>query len=781
MNRRTLHVLEFEKIISLLKQETATSVGKNRAGDMMPLIDMEQINVLQEETDEAVHVLRLDKTVPFAHIANITPSLKRSEIGSTLDARECVDIAGVIYSGRQVKRFFENVEEDLPLLKIIASEIISLKALEIEITDKIDEHGDVVDGASSALKTARQQIRTYEARIRERLNNLTRTKSNMLSDAIVTIRNNRYVLPVKQEYKGAIGGIVHDQSSSGQTLFMEPKAIIELNNELQQAFSREKQEIEIILQKLTAEIAAHTDILRQNLLHIAELDFIVARARLARKMKASKPALNADGIIDVKQMRHPLIPFEVVVPSDIRLGGDFQAMVITGPNTGGKTVTLKTLGLCTVMAQAGLQIPALDGGKLACFQKVYADIGDEQSIEQNLSTFSSHMTNIVNIMEEVDHESLVLFDELGAGTDPQEGAALAMAILDDVISRGARVVATTHYPELKAYGYNRSSVMNASVEFDVESLRPTYRLLMGVPGRSNAFEISDRLGLNEGIIQTAKGFVGIDSKNVENMIGALEKAREEAEKEYVAAHEFVTEAEKVKREHAQEWEQFQTERDRLYKKAEEKANKALEKARAEAEIIVAEVRQMRDKTMWKEHEWIEARKLLDEAKPELVQDRGAQQSAKKPHAFEVGDEIKHQSLGQNGEIIEQKNRDEYIIQVGMMKITAKKEDLTFVGKGKEKDEPKPVSHVLTTTAASHVKPELDLRGERYDDALFKLEKYIDDALLQGYAQVTIIHGKGTGALRKGVEKFIRTHPHIASHRLGGQSEGGSGVTVLELG
>ena len=640
--------------------------------------------------------------------------------------------------------------------------------------------GKVLDDASAKLKGIRQSIKTNESRIRERLHHITKTKSKMLSDAIVTIRNNRYVLPVKQEYKGAIGGIVHDQSSSGQTLFMEPKAIIDLNNDLQQHYVKEQHEIDLILQKLSAEIAEHTESLSVNLQLIAKTDFIFARGRLAAKMKASKPLLNHEGIIDLKQVRHPLISMEEVVASDISLGEEYQAIVITGPNTGGKTVTLKTIGLCILMAQSGLQIPAFDGGRLAIFKKVYADIGDEQSIEQNLSTFSSHMTNIVNIMEQVDDSSIVLFDELGAGTDPQEGAALAMSLLDEVIARGARVVATTHYPELKAYGYNRKQVMNASVEFDVESLRPTYRLLMGIPGRSNAFEISERLGLDDAIIHAAKEYIGIDSKNVKNMIMALENTRKQAEKELTVANDFLDEAETLKLDLEKAWKSFEQKRDQLYKNAEDKAQQALKKAREEASVIVDEVRKMSEHAHFKEHEWITAKKMLEEAQPELVKDN------KKTHIqaaenvnFEIGDEIKHRTLDQTGQIIDQKNQNEFVIQIGMMKITAKKKDLIFVKKKKD-ERPEPVSHVLTNASSSHVKTELDLRGERYENALHQLEKYIDDALLSGYPRVTIIHGKGTGTLRKGVEQFIKTHPHISSYRLGNQNEGGSGVTVAEL-
>lgn len=780
MNERTLKVLEFPKVIELLIDEASTGVGKKIAAEITPKMTLKDVQVLQDETDEATHVLRQDKTVPFSYIADITSHTKRSEIGSVLDAEACLEVMQVLYCGRNIKKFMESIEENADLLQAITEELVPLRHLENEIATKFDDYGDIVDDASQALRSVRQSIRSYEASIRDRLNQFTKSKSKMLSDTIVTIRNNRYVLPVKHEYRSAIGGIVHDESSSGQTLFIEPRAIIELNNQIQQARIKEKQEIEKILEKLTIEIAAHAEQLRVNLHVLASLDFIFSRARLAQKMKAAKPTLNNKGIIKMQQARHPLIDKNEVVANDVELGTDFHAIVITGPNTGGKTVTLKMIGLCVVMAQAGLQIPALDGCNIAVFDQVFADIGDEQSIEQNLSTFSSHMTNIVDIIEQVTSESFVLFDELGAGTDPQEGAALAMSLLDNVIEKKARVVATTHYPELKAYGYNRESVMNASVEFDVETLRPTYRLLMGVPGRSNAFEISSRLGLDESIIQHSKEYVGTDSKKVENMIAALEDSKKAAEQELQQTEAVLAESESVRVALEKEWQEFQAKRDYLYKKAEKKAEKALSQAREEAKIIVDEVRHMRDKTNWKEHEWIEAQKMLDEAQPDLVPKRKVKEK-KETSELEVGDEIKHRTIQQPGHIIEKKNKDEYIIQVGMMKLTAKRKDLTFIKKSNDKEDTEPaVTHMVKTSSNQTVKTELDLRGKRYEEAIGDLEKYIDEALMQGHARVTIIHGKGTGALRKGVEKFIRTNPQIKTSRLGAQNEGGSGVTIVEF-
>lgn len=777
MNERTLNVLEYHKILGLLEEETSTIVGRERIGQIVPETDYAAVLQLQEETDEAVRILRLNQAIPLAHVQNIEPHIKRSKLGSVLDPEAILEVAQLIYVGRHVKSFIEQLHETEPLahLNRYAEKIVSLRHLEKGIKQKIDEHGDLYDDASPELKAIRRSIRTYETRIKEKLQQLTRTKSNMLSDTIITIRNDRYVLPVKHEYQNAFGGIVHDQSASGQTLFMEPKEVIPLNNALQHELVKEKKEIEKILRKLTEEIASFSEELLLNMKMIAAIDLIYARGKLAQKMQAVKPLLNDEGIIDLKQARHPLIPPDQVVANDIKLGEDYTAIVITGPNTGGKTVTLKTIGLLTLMAQTGLHIPALEGSRLGVFQKVFADIGDEQSIEQNLSTFSSHMTNIVDMMDKIDDKTLVLFDEIGAGTDPQEGAALAMALLDEVIEKQARVVATTHYPELKAYGFNRPSVMNASVEFDVETLRPTYRLLMGVPGRSNAFEISLRLGLEKSIIERAKSYLGVDSKNVENMILALEKSRKQAERELEEAHRILEESERLHRQLKQKWEAFEQQREELYKRAEEKAKEAIDKARKEAEQIVSELRK-KQTAQFKEHEWIEAKKLLDEAQPELVKPK-EDENERPRREFEVGDQIRHKTLNQTGEIIEKKNEDEYVIQLGMLRVTAKKKDLQYIGKVERKEE-KPITQVVTTTAP--VKTEIDLRGKRYEEAMQELEAYIDRAILEGYPRVTIIHGKGTGALRKGVEQFIKRSPYIKSSRYGREGEGGTGVTIVEL-
>lgn len=779
MDERILRVLEFNKIIEQLKGNAATSIGKDIAAHLMPTTDIKEVNRMQEETDEAVQIIRLNEELPLGGIVDIRLSIKRSVIGGILTPNECLDVANTIYGGRRVKDFIEGLEESLPILMELVEQITPLRELEQQIKNCIDEHGHVMDSASQKLRGIRTSIRTLESRVRDKLDNYTKTNSNMLSDAIITIRNDRYVLPVKQEYRGSIGGIVHDQSASGQTLFMEPKAVVDLNNQLHEAMIKEKQEVERILSELSGDISQEEFSLNENVTALGEIDFIFARAKLGMQMKASKPTMNDKGIIKMQHARHPLIPADEVIANDVEIGEDYTAIVITGPNTGGKTVTLKMVGLCTLMAQSGLQIPALDGCQLAVFDHVFADIGDEQSIEQNLSTFSSHMTNIVNIIKQVDHRSLVLFDELGSGTDPQEGAALAMALLDEVISRDARVIATTHYPELKAYGYNRDHVTNASVEFNIETLQPTYRLLIGVPGRSNAFEISKRLGLEDTIITRAKGLIGVDSKGVENMIASLEKSQIDAENDYNEAHEILHDSEALRDELKKEWESFDRKREALFKKTEEKAEKALTKAREEAELIVDEIRKMKTNAGLKEHEWIEAKKMFEEAQPNLSkkQESTAKRPSKSDSELQPGDEINLLTINQKGSILEKIDKNEYLVQVGIMKVKVKRGDLQLIGKQKQVIE-RPMATVKGSSY--HVRTELDLRGERFEDALMKLEKYMDDALLAGYPKVSIIHGKGTGALRKGVQEFVKKHPHIVSSRSGSMGEGGSGVTIIEF-
>jgi DNA mismatch repair protein MutS2 len=784
MQQRVLKVLEFDKVKEQIITFVSSTLGQEKVANLMPSTDFEEVIKLQEETDEAATVFRLKGNVPLSGIYNIRPHVKRSAIGGILSPQELIQVASTVRVSRQMKRFIEDMVADhveLPILSQYVSKIIVLAELEEKIRNAIDEGGEVLDSASDTLRNLRQQLRSNESRVREKLEGMIRSSNaqKMLSDSIITIRNDRYVIPVKQEYRGHYGGIIHDQSSSGATLFIEPQVIVQLNNQLQEIRVKEQLEIERILAELSAFVAEFEQDLLTIVYVLGELDFMFAKARYAHKIKASKPTINQDGRIALYKARHPLIPKDEVVANDVMLGKDFTTIVITGPNTGGKTVTLKTVGLCVLMAQAGLQIPALDGSEVAVFGSVYADIGDEQSIEQSLSTFSSHMVNIVDILKNVDFNSLVLFDELGAGTDPQEGAALAISILDEVYNRGARVIATTHYPELKAYGYNRPGVVNASVEFDVETLSPTYKLLIGVPGRSNAFEISKRLGLSERVISNARNQISADTNQIENMIASLETSRREAENDRLEANELLKNTEKLHKDLQNQMIAFYEQKDTMYEKAQEKAAEIVDKAKGEAEHIIRELRKLRieKNAEVKEHELIDARKRLEEATPKVKKSSAKLQSKKVTHTLTPGDEVKVLTFGQMGSLIERASDKEWVVQIGILKMKVNEKDLEYINTPKPK-EIKPMA--IVKGRDSHVSLELDLRGERFENALMRVEKYIDDALLAGYPRVSIIHGKGTGALRQGVTEYLKNHRSVKRTRFGDAGEGGIGVTIVEF-
>ena len=775
-----LRLLEYDKVKERLGKHVSSSLGKQKVEQLTPLFSLEDVNHQLEGTEEGRKVIRLRGQAPLGGIRDIRQSVKRAEIGGMLNPSELLDISSTLYGGRRFKTFLENMIDDgveLPLLGNLVHQIMSEADLEKEINACIDQDGEVLDSASDALRRLRTQLRSFESRVREKLESLIRSSSTrkMLSDALVTIRNERYVIPVKQEYRGSFGGMVHDQSSSGATLFIEPQSVVSINNQLKEVKVKEKLEIERILTDLTGRVAESSETLRHNVDVLADIDFIFARALYANELKATNPSMNDEGELEIRQGRHPLLSQEEVVPSSLYLGKDYSSLVITGPNTGGKTVTLKTAGLLTLMAQSGLHIPADEGSTMAVFQDIFADIGDEQSIEQSLSTFSSHMTNIVQILKNIDHNSLVLFDELGAGTDPQEGAALAISILDYVYNRGSRVIATTHYSELKAYAYNREGVMNASVEFDVETLRPTYRLLIGVPGRSNAFEISRRLGLMDDIIDDARSQISSESNKVDRMISSLEDSQKQAELDRQGAADLRKEAESLKRDLETQLEKFEKQRERLFEKAEQKAAEEVEKAQEQAKKIIHDLRTFQ-KGAVKEHQLIDAQKQLEDAKPELRTSKPKQKKAQ-AKTYEPGDEVKVISFNQKGHIVEKVGKNEYQVQLGIMKMNVKENDLEAI-KSKPAVERKPFVTVRGNN--SQVKTELDLRGKRYEDAQMEVERYIDDALLAGYHQVSIIHGKGTGALRKGVHEWLKRHSRVKSLRMGGMNEGGGGVTVVEL-
>ncbi|MDN3449125.1 endonuclease MutS2 [Planococcus sp. APC 3906] len=781
---RALRTLEFYKIRSEVARYCTSSLGKAHIDGLLPSIEINEVNRLLEEMDEGAAIIRTKGNVPMGGIFDIRMHAKRAQIGGSLSPMELMEVSSTIRASRILRQFFESIREEgaisIPHFLAKKEAMPILTQLEHDINMCIDDNGGVLDSASPGLRTIRQQLRAQESRVRERLESLVRGKNaaKMLSDTIVTIRNDRFVIPVKQEYRSHYGGIVHDQSSSGQTLFIEPDAVVQANNEVRRLKMKEKEEIDRILQMLSSQVQEVAHDLFGLVEVLGELDLVFAKAKYGAEHKCTKPEMNTEGYIKLKKARHPLIPADEVVANDIEFGRDITAIVITGPNTGGKTVTLKTVGLFTLMAQAGIPVPALDGSELAVFDQVFADIGDEQSIEQSLSTFSSHMVNIVDILSKFDSNSLVIFDELGAGTDPQEGAALAISLLDEVHGRGARVIATTHYPELKAYGYNRPGVANASVEFDVETLSPTYRLLIGVPGRSNAFEISKRLGLPEHIISHAKSFTGTDRREVDSMIASLEKSRRESEQDAEQAAELRAEATSLKKDLEQQLKDYESQKEKLEDKAKEKARKIVEEATREAEAVMSELRkmQMNQTSSVKEHQLIEAKKRLEAAMPE---NRVLKKAAKanQQHVLKVNDEVKVISFGQKGTLVEKVSDKEWIVQIGILKMKLAESDLSYTKPEKQKE-----TRTMATlqNRDSHIKLELDLRGERYEDALMRVEKYIDDALLSNYHQVSIIHGKGTGALRQGVQQYLKKHPRVKGYRFGEAGEGGSGVTIAEL-
>ncbi len=783
MNERVLHTLEYNKILERLEEYAASSLGKEKVRALEPFSHIKEVEAALAATEEGATVLRLKGLVPLGGIHDVRAFAKRASIGGILGPKDLLDLADTISGGRKLKNFLLAICDDtpLPIIAELAGMIDGLKSLETEIVSTIDDHGEVLDGASSTLKRLRQEIRSLEGGIRQKLDQLIRSSSNqkMLQEAVVTIRNDRYVIPVKQEYRTHFGGLVHDQSSSGATLFIEPQAVVQLNNQLREAKIKEEREIEKILRELTGQVALVADAILMNIEALAELDFIFTKAKYAHAMRATKPILNDRRYIRIKRGRHPLINSEVVVPIDVELGNNYTMLMITGPNTGGKTVTLKTIGLITLMAQSGLFVPCAEESEVAIFDEVYADIGDEQSIEQSLSTFSSHMTNIIRILAQMNHNSMILLDELGAGTDPTEGAALAMAILDHMHRIGARVVATTHYSELKAYAYNRENVINASVEFDVETLSPTYRLLIGVPGRSNAFAIAARLGLDPMLIEKAQQQVDQESKQIENMIASLENNRKLAEEERIRAEEYRYEVEHLRESILEERARFEQEKDKLLQKASEEARVAVKRAMEESETIIQDLRRLalEEGASVKEHKLIEAKKRLEEMVPTWNQSKPTAKAGKGKQVITEGDEVLVLSLGLKGIVLEAAGNNEFLVQVGIMKSKIDASDLQVIKQEKAK-----IERAITRVKSNRetIRTELDLRGSNVDEAILAIDKYLDEAVLSGLHQVRIIHGLGTGALRRGVQEYLRNHRAIKSMRLGVHGEGGTGVTVVEL-
>ena len=779
--KQAIQILEFNKIKQTVDSLCACSLGQKRVEYLSPSIDEKQVEYSLNQSDEALKIILALGEAPLGGVTDITEAIKRAKISAMLSAQELLGISRLLYAVSQLKTFSERLNEikvDAPIFSSQVNSLVSLNSLQTAINDCIDETGYILDSASSELRSIRRSIQSTEARIKEKLNHVVSERRNKLTDGIVTIRNERYVVPVRAEAKNTFGGTVHDQSSSGNTYFIEPKEVVDLNNKLQEYHVEERREIERILRALTEEVKKFVDALAVNVEVLGEIDFMFAKGKYARLINGTRPKMNTKGIIRLVAARHPLIDQKVVVPNDIELGDEYTTIVITGPNTGGKTVTLKTVGLLTLMAQAGLLIPAHETSQLAIFDHVFADIGDEQSIEQSLSTFSSHMTNIVRIMERLTVNSLILFDELGAGTDPKEGASLAISILDYVKVRGARTIATSHYPELKAYAYENDDVINASVEFNIETLSPTYRLLVGVPGRSNAFEISKRLGLKEAILTTARAYVETERTEMTDLITKLEDRGLELDHEIQLLQKQNQEVEAMRLDYERKIAKFEAERERVLEEIKKEAFENIRQAKEEAEQIVADLRQakkMADLSI-KDHELTE--KLTSLKNSEAKQAEQFKRKARNKAPLKAGDEVMVLSLNRQGELIEKTKNGDWMVQLGMMKVNIKEDDLEYLRQSvKKKDSGKgKMIHKRNT----NVGIQLDLRGERYEDAMLRLDKYMDEVLLAGYQTVTIIHGHGTGALRQGVHKYLKKNKHVASFRFGGAGEGGTGATVVEL-
>lgn len=792
MNEKVLHTLEYDKIIGMLEGQASSVQGKKMCRELKPHTDQTWIESEQRETSDALTRILTQGPVSFQGTKDVRESLKRLEIGAILGMKELLDISRLLNNVGSVKAFFrERLNEEGETGDSLDSYYQSLEPLSPlmkEIRSCILAEDEMADAASPGLAKVRQSMKHASARIHEQLNHIVNGSGrNMLQDGLVTQRNGRYCLPVKAEYRNSFPGMLHDQSSTGSTLFMEPNSVVKLNNEIRELEIKEQEEIEKVLAELSEKTAEQAFFIRQDFEVMSRLDFIFAKASLSRSMKGTSPKFPEEKYIEIKKGRHPLIPKDKVVPIDIHLGKDFSLLVVTGPNTGGKTVSLKTVGLFTLMGQAGLHIPAFDGSSLRIFDEVYADIGDEQSIEQNLSTFSSHMVNTVSIMEKADSNSLVLFDELGAGTDPVEGAALANAILANLHRRGTTVMATTHYSELKLYALQTDGVENACCEFDVATLRPTYRLLIGVPGKSNAFAISGKLGLSKDIIEDAKHRVSSDAKAFEDVISDMEKTRVALEKE----HQTVIKNRK-------EIDELKSKLREKNEKLDRSKEKILAQANEEASRILSEAKEYADTTIRKYTKWAKSDKHIREMEAErakLREEINAKDSKKrstekkkkttalKASDLMIGADVRIFSLNSVGTVSTLPNaKGELFVQAGLLRTKVTLDDIELIKEPKKTPEPKKKSGggKIRMEKATNIHQEVNLIGMTVDEAMPVLGKYLDDAYLAHMSQVTVIHGRGTGALRKAVHDHLKRMKYVKSYRLGEFGEGDMGVTIVEF-
>lgn len=789
MNQKALKTLEYNKIIQRLASHASSPVGRSLCERLKPLDDLNTIETMQQQTSAALGRLFRKGNTSFGNAKDIRPSLKRIEVGSTLGTGELMTIAGLLENSARIKSYGRHDREDEAedCLDVYFQTLEPLTAVSSEIRRCILSEEEISDDASSTLRGIRRSMKQLGDRIHTELNRIINGSArDYLQDSLVTTRDGRYCIPVKAEYKSAVSGIIHDQSSTGSTVFIEPAAIVKLNNDIRQLEIKEQEEIEVILAALSESCAPHLEEIESDFRILTELDFIFARGALALEQNASMPVFNTKGLIRLKKARHPLIDKKKVVPIDVLLGGDFHLLIITGPNTGGKTVSLKTAGLLTLMGQAGLHIPAADRSELSVFREVYADIGDEQSIEQSLSTFSSHMTNVVSFLEKADRQSLVLFDELGAGTDPTEGAALAISILSTLHKRGVRTMATTHYSELKVFALSTPGVENGCCEFNVETLSPTYRLLIGVPGKSNAFAISSKLGLPDYIIDKAREQLSEEEESFEDVITNLEESRATLEKEQLEIARYKAEIAALKEELESKQEKLNQRRDKIMNQANEEARRILQEAKDYADDTLRKFRKFGEehvsaREMEQEREAL--RRRMSKVDSKLTMRPAPKKGKLKPGDLHPGDGVRILSLNLKGTVSTLPDgRGNLFVQAGIMRTKVNITDLELV------DEAVITGPSLAKTGTGKIKmsksaaisTEINLLGKTVDEAIAELDKYLDDAYLAHLPSVRVVHGKGTGALRKGVHNYLKKQRHVKSYRLGEFGEGDAGVTIVEF-
>ncbi|EJO21373.1 MutS2 family protein [Selenomonas sp. FOBRC6] len=784
MDTESFKVLEYEKITNWLASFAASVRGKERCRSVIPSGDYDEVVRLHAETAEAVQIQQM-QSPPFGGIYDLRVILKKATMSSVLELDELRSIMSTMGGMRNVKYFFRDLVQDVSLLKDMARPIEILGTLERHLRDTIDEHGNFRDDASPELRRITRELHTAQARVKDRLSAILHDAANQkyFQEAIVTVRDERYVIPVKQEYRNYFPGVIHDQSSSGATLFVEPLATVELNNIVRQMGLAREQEIQRILQKLSGEIAQSAAILAENCEILAEIDLIFARAGLAREMEAYPPTLNRDGIVQLKRARHPLLSKDKVVPIDIELGKNFSILLITGPNTGGKTVSMKTLGLLALLAQSGCFLPTAPDSELPVYPNIYADIGDEQSIEQSLSTFSAHTRNIVRIIDKAQQGDLILLDEVGAGTDPDEGAALARSIIEHFLQRDIAVLATTHYAALKTYAYTQTGVENASVEFDLKTLRPTYRLLIGIPGASNAFSISRQLGLPQEIVARAEIYVNEEHTHFERVVNELEQEKKDYEIRNRVLYDKEREITAVEARLRSERETLAASRQELLHKAREEANNIVREARRSAEETIKSLKDQFD-----DHGVKERRKAIQEARNRLDEAYVPARTVRstpvgkpmRPDDIQTGDIVYIDSLAQEGTVLSVQGH-ELAVQVGGLRTIVKMSACRFV---KRKAQKPPVEKVRVAASisrkAAEIRPQIDVRGMTVSEAESVLGKFIDDAVFTGLSKILLIHGKGTGALRQGLQEYLKHHRSVLSFAFADISEGGTGATVVEL-